>query len=65
MYVLSGASVTFYAFGATHVQINPASTPMQVFAGIGLISIGLGYLLARKFELNNNTRNHGNNQNQP
>jgi len=48
LYALSGALVTFPAFGAVHFNINTSSVAMQILTCIGIVSIGLSWMIARK-----------------
>jgi hypothetical protein len=57
MYVLSGASITFCAFGAAHIGLNPEAFAMQSIAVAGLVSMLLVRMIAGRlatpvFEIN-------------
>ncbi len=48
LYVLSGASFTFIVFGAQRFEMPISSAPMQIFAVVSLLSMGVVYVFARK-----------------
>ncbi len=47
LYAASGALVTFAAFGSVHLDIDVRGVAMQVLGGVGIIAIGIAWLIAR------------------